>query len=100
MSKQDRQWLEAALKQYTFNDADLLQEICKDLKNQHSDEKLVNMLEELCELVELHPRNNLNLCLSGGMASTLTLICSNPNGKIKKLACQVFTAANSNNQEV
>jgi hypothetical protein len=28
MSKEDRKWLEEALKQYTFNDSDRLKEIC------------------------------------------------------------------------
>ena len=32
MSKEERKWLEEALKQYTFNDADRLKEICKELK--------------------------------------------------------------------
>ena len=31
MPKEDRVWLEAALKQYTFNDADRLREICEEL---------------------------------------------------------------------
>ena len=48
MSKEDRKWLEDALKQYTFNDADRLQQICKDLADKsHSVEKLVSMLTEL-----------------------------------------------------
>jgi len=48
MSKEDRKWLEEALKQYTFNDADRLQQICKDLADKtHSVEKLVSMLTEL-----------------------------------------------------
>ena len=32
MSKEDRQWLEEAMKQYTFNDADRLTELVNQLK--------------------------------------------------------------------
>ena len=32
MSKEDRKWLEDAMKQYTFNDSDRLTEIIKQLK--------------------------------------------------------------------
>jgi len=51
------------------------------------------MLEELQELVELHPRNNHNLCLSGGMVEVLGLIFSHPDNGIRKQACSIFSAA-------
>jgi hypothetical protein len=80
MSKEDRKWMEDALKQYTFNDADRLQQICKDLPDKtRTDDDFINLLTELQELVELHPRNNLNLCLSGGMIEIISLIFSHPN---------------------
>lgn len=48
MSKEDRIWLEAALKQYTFNDTDRLQQICKDLPDKtKTPEDFVNLLTEL-----------------------------------------------------
>lgn len=101
MSKEDREWLEEALKQYTFNDADRLQELCKLLPNkENTSEKLIDILEELQELVELHPRNNLNLCLSGGMQEVLALILSHPDATVRKQACRIFSAVNSNNSAV
>ena len=33
MSDEDREWLEGAMKQYTYDEADRLKEICKDLKH-------------------------------------------------------------------
>ena len=42
-------------------------------------EQLVELIEELTDLVELHPRNNLNLCLMGGMTEILCLIFSHEN---------------------
>ena len=101
MTKEDRKWLEEALKQYTFNDADRLQQICKELPDQtRTAEGLVNLLTELQELVELHPRNNLNLCLSGGMTEVMSLIFSHPDPNVRRLACSVLTAATANNSEV
>ena len=34
MSKEDRDWLEAAMKQYTFNDTDRMKELLQTLKTQ------------------------------------------------------------------
>jgi hypothetical protein len=41
-----------------------------------SQEEIVTLLEELTDLAELHERNNLNLCLMGGMTELLSLIFS------------------------
>ena len=84
MSKEDKDWLEAAMKEYTFNDTDRLKEICDELKqdldsgfktlvpHQSSGENVnfdpvLDRLDELSELVELHERNNMNLALCGGL---------------------------------
>jgi hypothetical protein len=78
-----------------------LQQICKELPDKNrTKEDLVNKLTELQELVELHPRNNLNLCLSGGMTEIMSLIFSHPDPAVRKIACSVMTAATSNNSEV
>jgi len=73
MSPEDAKWLEEALKEYTFNDTDKLNEICeelkKDVKNKYqiAKDQMLDMLDQLSEVVELHERNNLNLFLSGGL---------------------------------
>ena len=41
-----------------------------------TDDELTELLEELLELAEIHPRNNLNVCLMGGMQEILSLIFS------------------------
>lgn len=35
MSKEDREWLEEAMKAYTFNDVDRMKEICEELSKHH-----------------------------------------------------------------
>lgn len=91
MSKEEREWLEEAMKQYTFNDVDRLTELVDELKNdmtktkeeQLSNEDLLEKLEELLELVELHPRNNQNLCLCGGMQIVMAYILQHPHAGVR-----------------
>ena len=105
MSEEDRKWLEAALKQYTFNDVDRLKEICIELKGTQEGapqqahmtmEKgtLLNLLDEMLELLELHVRNELNLCLCGGMATILDIIFNNPHEDARREACGIFSFTN------
>ena len=103
MSEEDRKWLEEALKQYTFNDVDRLKEICIELKGKEGQtfahmnmEKatLMNLLDELLELLELHVRNALNLCLCGGMATILDIIFNNPHEDARREACGIFSFTN------
>lgn len=101
MPEADRKWLEEALKSYTFNDTDRLQEICKTLGDKkHTPAEVIDLLEECQELCELHPRNNLNLCMSGGMTEVLAMVLGYPEMKVREQACRVFTAVNCNNSEV
>ena len=46
--------------------------------------KMLDYFEELQELVELHPRNNYNLCLSGGMKTLLEIVRENPDAEIRR----------------
>ena len=79
MSAEDKEWLQAAMKQYTFDDADKMQDIvkklqedlesgftkiCKDGSDFTETADLVDQLQEVCEM---HERCNLNLCLCGGL---------------------------------
>lgn len=49
------------------------------------------------ELAELHPRNNLNMCIYGGMIEILSLGLSYPNDEVRRSALQLITSASSNN---
>ena len=93
MSKDERKWLEEALKQYTFNDVDKLKQLCAELKNHSQIEKdnIMLMLDEVLELVELHPRNGLNICLCGGMQTMLDIIVNNPIEDARRDACSIFS---------
>lgn len=65
-----------------------------------TEEQIVTILEEVAELAELHPRNNLNVCLMGGMTELLSLIFSHENAQVRKASCTVLTAIMSNNRQV
>ena len=96
MTPEDRKWLEEALKQYTFNDVDRLKEVATELKQHMTMEKgkLLELLDELLELVELHVRNSLNLCVCGGMATILDIIFNNPHEEVRREACGIFSFTN------
>ncbi|CDW90103.1 armadillo beta-catenin repeat family protein [Stylonychia lemnae] len=103
MSKEDRDWLESALKEFTFNDVDRMREICKDLGENHqtmSQEILLDHLEEILELVELHPRSGLNLCLCGGMKIVMEIMFDSKDKEARKLACSIFSFCVQNSKEV
>ncbi len=63
-------------------------------------ETLVDLLDELLELTELHVRNSLNLCLCGGMQTILEIIFNNPNEDARREACGIFSFCNQNNVDV
>jgi len=60
----------------------------------------VAALEELTDLAELHPRNNLNLCLMGGMTELLSLILSHSSEDVRRTACSLLTSVLTNNRQV
>ena len=65
---------------------------------QPSEADLIELLEELSELAELHARNNLNICLQGGMMELLSLVFSHPSASVRKQACHLMTAIMANNR--
>ena len=52
------------------------------------------------DLAEIHPRNNLNLCLMGGMTEVLSLILSHESHHVRRIACGVLTSIMTNNRQV
>lgn len=85
MTKDERDWLEAAMKEYTYNDCEALAQICelmkKDIENgfvesskfipflqfNYTNLDILVKLDELQELIEIHERNSTNLALCGGL---------------------------------
>ena len=106
MSKQDIEWLAAAMKSYTFDDSDRMKKIIIELKAQDTaetkikDGDLLELLDELLDLVEMHPRSNLNFCLFGGMIELMSLIFSHPCDNARKLSCSILSSIAQNNIEV
>merc|ERR1712159_745615 len=97
------------MKEYCVNDVDRMQEIIKALKQMRENpgaketldhENMNEMLEELQDHVELHPRNNLNLCIMGGMIELLALAFGYPNESVRRNAMQIVTSACANNLQV
>ena len=71
------------MNQYTYSDTDNLKEIseqlAEDLKSnftiicpdQSDFSKTQELMDKLSELCELHERNNLNICLCGGLSTVI-----------------------------
>lgn len=95
MSKEDREWLEEAMKTFTFNDTDRMKEIVEILGPEkiinESKDKVLSMLDELAELIELHPRNGINFCLGGGMQVLVDIMIENGEKDVRKMACVAFS---------
>ena len=102
MSAEDRKWLEEAMKQFTFNDTDRLKEIVAEIKDHMTldKEKLLGLLDELLEIIELHVRNSLNMCYSGSMQTLMDIIFNNPDERVRQEACSIFSFSNQNNVDV
>jgi hypothetical protein len=63
-------------------------------------ESLLNLMEELTDLTELHARNNLNLCIMGGMVELLSIGIGYPNDEVKRVALYLISSVCSNNLQV
>lgn len=61
---------------------------------------MVDKMDQVQELIELHERNNLNLALMGGLHSVLEYMQRHPNKDVRKMACNTFTQVVQNNLEV
>lgn len=99
MSEEDAKWLEEALKEYTFNDTDKLTEICEELKKDVKDkyiiskDEMLDRLDQLSEIVELHERNNLNLFLTGGLQALLQMAYEHPESEVRQESCLLIAIA-------
>jgi len=92
------------MKDYTFSDTDKLTELCKmmkeDIEAGFKAEDMVDKMDQVQELVELHERNNLNLALMGGLESVMCYMQKHPEKAVRKMACNTFTQVVQNNMEV
>ena len=91
MSQEDKQWLEDAMKQYTFSDTDKLNALCKEMKQDiddgFKDPDMLDKLDQVQELIELHERNNLNLAIMGGLECVMKYMQQHPDNAVRKMAC-------------
>lgn len=93
MTKEDKEWLAAAMQEYTFNDADRLKEVCKEFRNDVESEykteydKTCELLEEFQDIIEIHERNSLNLAMCGGLEDLLNYMLKHPDARARIIAC-------------
>jgi len=62
-----------------------------------STEDMIDLLEELQDLAEMHPRSNLNLCLFGGFPELMAIIFGHPHHMVRAAACAVCSTICLNN---
>jgi hypothetical protein len=49
-------------------------------------------MDRLMELCELHERNNLNICLCGGLQTVIQFILKHPDAETRRISCLLFSA--------
>jgi hypothetical protein len=109
MTKEDQEWLEAAMKEFCVNDVNRMEEIVKVFKEMRENppkkedmdhNNMNELLEELVDNVELHERNNLNLCIMGGMFEVLAIAFSYPDEEVRRNALTIVSTACQNHLQV
>lgn len=102
MTKEEREWLENVIKEYTFDEADRMSKIVSVLYEHHTTDKeeLLELLEELQELIDIHPRNSLNLDKIGGFKILMDVMFNNEHAAVRRLAMMVFGLVVQNNNEM
>ena len=76
MSKQDRDWLEKAFSEFTMNEAQEMKECLEFLmKYEHKEEEhLLEKLDKLTSIIDIHPVNAINFTKMGGLKVLLEII--------------------------
>jgi hypothetical protein len=94
LTEEDRKWLEKVIAEYTFDEADRMGEITKVLCDHMEMDKgkLLEAIDELHELIDIHPRNGLNLVKSGGFKLLMDAMFNNPHEAVRRMAMQVFSS--------
>lgn len=92
------------MNQYTFNDTDKLKDLADEIKQDlesgftkispdPSDYGATQeIMDKLMELCELHERNNLNICLCGGLKTVIEFILNHPDAETRRIACHLMSA--------
>eukprot|EP00343_Euplotes_focardii_P007816 CAMPEP_0205819472 /NCGR_PEP_ID=MMETSP0206-20130828/1858_1 /ASSEMBLY_ACC=CAM_ASM_000279 /TAXON_ID=36767 /ORGANISM="Euplotes focardii, Strain TN1" /LENGTH=342 /DNA_ID=CAMNT_0053113109 /DNA_START=6 /DNA_END=1034 /DNA_ORIENTATION=- len=102
MDKEEKEWLQKAMQEFSFSETDKLQDIISILLEHRDKEKgvIIEALEELEELIDIHPRNSVNLERSGGFKLLMDTMLNNNNGGVRRLAMRVFGSAVQNTSEM
>ena len=86
------------MEDYAFKDNDKMADIIKELKTirekftkcqyikEEQSQKIVNLIEDLMGLVDLHPQHSTNVCILGGMPELIGLGSDFPDSNVRSSA--------------
>jgi hypothetical protein len=102
MSKEESKWLQDAIKSYTFDEVDRMKEILAIIHEHQIKDKdeLIDVLEELHDIINVHERNSTNLDRIGGFKVLMDVMFNNPSAAVRKVALQTFSSIVQNNKEM
>ena len=102
MSKEDKEWLEKAMEEYTFDEVAKMKEIIMVLWDHHTKEKdeLLLNLEDLQDLIDAHQRNSLNFDLLGGFKVLVDVMFNNSHEEVRASSLITFSLIVQNNIEL
>ena len=63
----------------------------KDIEQGFKDPGMLDKLDQVQELIEIHERNNLNLAIMGGLESVMKYMEHHPDNAVRKMACNTFS---------
>jgi HPt (histidine-containing phosphotransfer) domain-containing protein len=102
LTKEEQEWLSKVMKDCTYNDTDMMTAAVKALTDHtnKSAEELMNALEELQDLIDVHSSNSTNLNNIGGFKLLMEIMFTNQHSKVRRLALSVFSLSVQNNVEM
>lgn len=90
------------MKEMCLNETDQMGKIMETMKVHETtdSEGLLEQMEELDELIDLHPVNALNLHRMGGFKLLMQIMLLNPTNSVRRQALKIFAGAVQNNKEL
>ena len=102
MRKEDREWLEKAMEEYTFDEVQKMKDIIMVLCDHQAKGKdeLVDTLLDLEDLIDAHQRNSLNFDLLGGFKILIDVMFNNTHEEVRRSWLIIFSLIVQNNVEL
>lgn len=95
MTQEDKDFLEAAMKEFTYSDTDEMRTVVEAMANKDniSAEDLRSHLENLEELIDLHPVNAMNLHKMGGFKLLMEIMLLHKDASVRRAALANFSTS-------